>query len=358
MGERFLVVRLGAIGDVVHALPLASAIKDARPNAHLTWAVEPVPGQVLLGNPDVDEILTIDTKAWRKNLPWGGFSALMRDLRAVRAVRADVALDAQGLLKSGLLAWASGASVRVGFAHRFCREGMNVVFTTHQASPPEESHHVVEKNLSLLAPLGLPIPPRERCRFPLHETGEEGEEAEKHLAGAGRPLLVMHAGGGWATKRWAPARFARLGDSWCEVEGGEVLLVWGPGDEEATEEVRSAMRTRPRVAPATSVRAMLALIRRGDCFAGGDSGPMHLAAAVGVRCLAIMGPTEPVRNGPWGAGHLVLHHRLACSGCYARRCPDVECLERVGVEEAVEGLRRLRLAHEKRDRMCEDRKVS
>ena len=109
-------------------------------------------------------------------------------------------------------------------------------------------------------------------------------------------------------------------------------------------EVTDAMKTEPFVAPATSVREMMALIRRGSCFVGGDSGPLHLAAAMGVKCLAIMGPTEPVRNGPWGEGNLVLHRRLACSGCYARKCPDIECLERVKVEEAIDALNRLQSA--------------
>lgn len=352
MGERFLIVRLGAIGDVVHALPLASAIRDARPDARIAWAAEPGPAQALLENPDVDEILTVDTRAWRRSPIAGGFSALRRDLRAVRSVNADVALDAQGLIKSGLLTWASKAPVRVGFEHRFCREGMNVLFTTHQALPPEDPHHVVEKNLSLLKPLGLPVPPRAKYRFPVLETRREREGAEKYLESAGhagdRSLLVIHPGGGWATKRWAPARFARLADHWRESGAGDVLLIWGPGERETAEAVRSAMRTRPLVAPDTGIREMMALIRRGDFFAGGDSGPAHLAAAMGVRCLMIMGPTEPVRNGPWGSGHLALHHRLACSGCYARKCPDVECLERVEAEEAIAGLNRLRPGHEKR----------
>ena len=352
MGERFLIVRLGAMGDVVHALPLAAAIRDARPGAHIAWAVGPGAADVLLENPDIDEVLIIDPGAWRRSPPAGGFSALRRDLRAVRSVNADVALDAQGLVKSGLVTRASGAPMRVGFEHRSCREGMNVLFTTHQALPPENPHHVVEKNLSLLRPLGLPVPPKEKFRFPLHETRREAEQAEKYLESAGcaddRPLLVIHPGGGWATKRWAPARFAGLADHWMESGTGEVLLIWGPDERRIAEEVESAMRTRPRVAPATSVREMMALIRRGDCFAGGDSGPMHLAAAMGVRCLAIMGPTEPVRNGPWGpGGRFVLHHRLACSGCYARKCPDVECLDRVKVEEAIDGMNRLLRGDEK-----------
>ena len=342
MSKRFLIIRLGAIGDVVHTLPLAAAIKDARPDSHITWAVEPAPREVLLGNSDIDEILTIDTKAWRRNLFSGGYSVLRSDLLALKNAGADVALDAQGLIKSGFLSWASKAPVRIGFAHRFCREGMNVLFATHHVLPPESPHHVVEKNLSLLEPLGLPIPLEDQYRFPLHEIPGEGEQAERLLERMGhrdgRPLLIIHPGGAWVTKRWAPNRFAQLADHWQENDLGDVFLIWGPGEEKIVEDVASSMRTQPLVAPATNIREMMAFIRRGSCFVGGDSGPIHLAAAMGVRCLAIMGPTEPVRNGPWGKENSVLHHRLACSGCYARKCPDIECLERVKVAEVVSAL--------------------
>jgi len=352
MGTRFLIIRLGAVGDIVHTLPLAAALRDAHPEAHITWAAEPSPSMVLQGNPDLDEVLTVDTRAWRRNLPGGGFAVLRRDLRAVRDVGADVAIDAQGLIKSGILALASGAGIRVGFEHRFCREGMNIFFTTHRAFPPGGPHHVVEKNLSLLAPLGIPSPSPGAFRFPLAEMPEEAEGAESFLRREGlaesRPLLIVHPGAGWPTKRWDPARWARLADAWTAKTGGGVLLTWGPDEEEIARRVAAAMRTSPKVAPKTDIREMTSLIRRCDVFAGGDTGPLHLAAALGVRCLAIMGPTEPSRNGPWGQGHVVLHHRLACSGCHLRACPDIECLDRIGVDEAVRRLEMLWSAHEMR----------
>ncbi|MEK6709689.1 MAG: glycosyltransferase family 9 protein [Nitrospinota bacterium] len=351
MSRCVLIIRLGAVGDVVHALPLASAIRDAWPDARIVWAAEPSPSTLLLENPDVDEVLTVDTRAWRRNLPGGGLAVLRRDLRAVRRLGADIAVDAQGLLKSGFIAWASGAPTRVGFEHRACREGMNVLFTTRQAAPPAGPHHVVEKNLRLLEPLGIPVPPPEARRFPLRERPGEGEVAEgfyrREELAARRPLLVVHPGAGWPTKRWAPERFAALGDAWNGATGGGVLLTWGPDEEEIVRQVAAAMRTRAAVAPPTSIREMTALIRRGDVFAGGDTGPLHLAAALGLPCLAIIGPTDPVRNGPWGPGHAVLHQPLACSGCYGRACPDIECLGRIEAPEAARRLLGIWKAHEK-----------
>lgn len=346
MSDRFLIVRLGAVGDVVHALPLASAIRGAYPNAHIVWAVAPGTSPLLEENPDIDQIFIVDTKAWRLRRPFKALSDIRRCVSSLREIRADVAIDAQGLIKSGLIVLASGAGRRVGFDQRACREGLSAVMMTHHAPAIEGPHHVIEKNLSLLGHLGIDSPAREAIRFSLPERTEEGEEAASFLQSeglsSGRPLMVVHPGAGWETKRWDTARYAALGDSWIEMSGGSLLLTWGSEEEEATSRrMAAAMHGGATVAPRTSLRQLAALLRRANVFAGGDSGPLHLAAALGVRCLAIIGPTDPLRNGPWGEGHEVLHHRLACSGCYGRTCPDIECLDRIGADEAILALRRL-----------------
>ncbi len=345
MSDRFLIVRLGAVGDVIHALPLAAALRKGFPDAHIGWAVEPGASPLLRDNPAIDALCVVDTRAWRRGSPGARITALRGDLRKLREVRADVAIDAQGLIKSGFLARVSGAQVRIGFEHRSCREGMNVLFMTDWADPPPGPHHVVEKNLSLLGPLGAALPAGGEVAFPLPDLSEEVEGAESFLRreglAAGRPLLMMHPGAGWETKRWDEGRYGALGDAWVGMTGGGVLLSWGPGEEELARRVAGEMKSPVKVAPPTGIRELAALIGRCDIFAGGDSGPLHLAAALGVSCLAVMGPTDPVRNGPWGRGHAVLHHRLACSGCYGRTCPDIECLERIGAEEAVRALDQL-----------------
>lgn len=346
MSERYLIIRLGALGDIIHALPLAAAIRDAKPAAQIFWAADPAVGVVLEGNPDVDKIIPIETRKWRKNLFSGGFSngisGVSAALSRLRGCAPDVAVDAQGLLKSGIIALVSGAKKRVGFSHGACREGLNVVFTTDWAEPPPHPHHVVEKNLSLLSPLGIPRPPLDRLRFPLPEKDHETVFAENFLrtAGceAGEPLLIIHPAAGWVTKQWAPERYAALGDAWPQMTGGRVLITWGPGEAPLAEAVAAAMKAPSILAPPTSIRELAALIRRASIFAGGDTGPLHMAAALGRNCLALMGPTNPVRNGPWGKGHAVLHEQLACSGCYLRKCADIECLERLDTPRAVAAL--------------------
>ncbi len=351
MTDRFLLVRLGAVGDVIHTLPLAGAVRDAFPSSKIFWAVAPGPSVLLEENPDIDQVVVVDSKSWRGRGLLGIPSELRRTFDLLNSPGADVAIDAQGLIKSGVISWASGARMRIGFEQRACREGLNVVFTTHRARAIEGPHHVIEKNLSLLGPLGVSRPLDGEIRFPLPERAGEGEEAESWLRRegllSGHPLLIMHPGAGWETKRWEAGRYAALGDAWARISAGRTLLTWGPGEEEEAQGVAEAMQTRAALAPPTGIRQLMALIRRADVFAGGDTGPLHLAAALGVKCLALFGPTEPRRNGPWGAGHAVLHHRLACSGCYGRTCPDIECLDLIGADKAILAIRNLWNTHEK-----------
>ncbi|MBT4093540.1 MAG: glycosyltransferase family 9 protein, partial [Nitrospinaceae bacterium] len=236
MSDRFLIVRLGAVGDVVHALPLASAIRAAYPNAHIAWAVAPGTSPLLEENPDINQVLIVDTKAWRLKRPLKALSDIRQCIASLREIRADVAIDAQGLIKSGLIVLASGAERRVGFEQRACREGVSATMMTHHALALERPHHVIEKNLSLLTQLGVDIPAREAIRFDLHERVEEGETAASFLGreglSNGRPLMVIHPGAGWETKRWDVARYAALGDSWIEMSGGGLLLTWGSEEEE------------------------------------------------------------------------------------------------------------------------------
>lgn len=351
MIDRILIVRLGAVGDVIHTLPLAAALRRKFSDVCIGWAVEPGAYPLLAGNPAINEVCLVDTRKWRKGSIRERARSLKVDFQKVRDFRADIAIDAQGLIKSGLLTWGSGAKVRVGFENRFCREGMNVLFTNVWSQPPTRPHHVVEKNLSLLNSLGVSASVGDEVEFPLPDLSPEMEAVDAFLRSKGladgRPLLMIHPGAGWETKKWDEKRYASLGDAWVKMSEGHVLLSWGPGEENAARRVADAMEDVADLLPSTNIRKLAALIQRCDIFAGGDSGPLHIAAALGIPCLAVMGPTDPVRNGPWGPNHFVLHHNLACSGCYLRTCPDIECLDRIGANEAIQGLSYLWESHEK-----------
>jgi lipopolysaccharide heptosyltransferase I len=303
---RIALVKLSSLGDVVHALPAAHALRRAFPDAHLTWVVEARERAILEGNPDLDQILHVDTRFWRKEFTkaggpavvWGKLAGLIRRLRAGRF---DVALDLQGLWKSGALTWLTGAPLRVGFTARHCREPWNILFTNRRVVPPRSATHVVEKNLALLQALNVPAG---EAVFPI-ATDPQGEDAaEAFLTAQGvKPqdlLVALYLGAGQARKRWPLPAFRTLADQMASRLGARVLVLWGPGEESLVREFREGVPPTTLVAPLTSIPELTSLIRRVSLLIGGDTGPLHIGAAVGRPVIGLYGPTDAARNGPFG----------------------------------------------------------
>lgn len=308
---KIALIKLSSLGDVVHALPLAASLRARHPGASITWVVEVREAAVLEGHPALDAILTVDTRGWRRRRGPGSLLALGRAVaglrRRLRRAAFDVAVDAQGLLKSGVLAALTGARCRIGFAARHCREPLAAAFTNRRVTPPA-GRHVVEQYLALLEPLG---PGPTSLDFHLPDDGPAGEAVERVLAEAGlKPhhrMVVLSPGAGRPDKRWPAAAFGRLAGRLVEEAAAQVLVVWGPGEGELARAVVAAARpARPALAPPTDLRGLVALLRRASLVVAADTGPLHLAAALGRPCLGLYGPTRPERNGPFGPGHAVV----------------------------------------------------
>jgi lipopolysaccharide heptosyltransferase I len=303
------IVKLSALGDVVHATPVAEALADAFPSARLTWVVERRAAALLRDHPRLAEVVTIDTRAWRRIRTPAGALALARTLRGLRlhlsASRFDVALDLQGLVKSGVVTAATGAPLRIGFAARFRRERLNGIFTNHHVTPPSAARHVVEQYLSLLEPLGV-TSPRVAFRLPAHEAAE-GRIDEFFAASGLKPhgrVVVLNPGAGKAAKRWPVERFRELATRLGREAGARVLVLWGPGEQAPARTIAEAPGAV--LAPPTDLETLIAVMRRAGLVVAGDTGPLHVAAAVGVPCVGLYGPTSGARNGPYGAGHRTL----------------------------------------------------
>ncbi len=312
------IVKLSSLGDVIHALPVAHALRRCFPAARLMWIVEARESPILKGHSDLDGILTVDTRRWRKLIRRGSgvgevWAELLSLTRMVRGARFDAVIDLQGLVKSGLITALTGATLRVGFARRRCREPLNSLFTNRRVEPSQA--HVVDQYLSLLEPLGV----RDReAVFNVPSNADAERTIDEFLAPEGiKPrdcLIALNPGAGRPSKRWPLSHYRRLAERLSVEAGVRVLLLWGPEERLMAREIGAGPGTRagypresvgrvgarPILAPQTTLTELTALLRRCDLMVASDTGPLHLAAALGIPALGLYGPTRSERNGPYG----------------------------------------------------------
>jgi heptosyltransferase-1 len=307
---RIALVKLSALGDVLHALPAAHALRACLPGCELTWIVERREAAILAGNPDVDHVIPVDTRVWRREFrqPGGAhtvFVKLRGLVRRFRSLRFEVALDLQGNVKSGSITALTGAPVRIGFALGHCREAANVLFTTRRARKPAGPVHVVEENFALLSALGLSRAALGSPAYPIAaDPAAEATAAalfEAEGLKADTPVVVLLPGSGGDGKRWPAEAYRRLGDELALRLGARILLGWGPGEESLARTIGTGMRAAPVIPPPTSIPELIAVVRRAALVIGADTGPVHIAATLGIPTVALYGPTDARRNGPWGA---------------------------------------------------------
>ncbi|MFN0122524.1 MAG: glycosyltransferase family 9 protein [Blastocatellia bacterium] len=321
---RILIVKLGSIGDVVHTLPALAALRRAYPRAHIAWAVESGgPAKLLRDNPCLDDLLVLNMRGWRKTLAEGQtrgeITAAIRRLRGF-----DLALDFQGLLKSAAIARLSGAPRRIGFARAALREPASAWLLTETVNV-DDSDQIIRKNLQLVRALG--IEPGDHFEFPIALAPEDEQFAEQQLSAHNGALAIINPGGGWPTKLWNTAGFAAIADRLREQYGLPSVITYGPGEQALAESVAAASRTGAQPLD-TTLKQFFALARRARLFVGGDTGPLHLAAAAGAPILGIYGPTPARRNGPFAPDDIVVERfDLDCrTDCFRRSCGHTSCM--------------------------------
>jgi heptosyltransferase-1 len=302
---RLLVVRLGSLGDLIHTLPAVAAIRLTHPFAQIDWLVDRAHRELLDLVPVISSTIPL-----RKPTGDGWIQAL----RELRARRYDVAIDFQGLIKSAVLARLSGAARVIGFSRRAAREGAASLFYTERVAVPDAGH-VVHKNLALAGRLGAPV---HRLEFPLMPL-PSGALDELTANGIDRFALV-NGGAAWPNKRWPPERFGRIAAWLHERHGLRSVVLWGPGEESLAQAIVDAASGAAILAPPTSLTDLVALAGRATLMISGDTGPTHVAAALGTPVVALFGPTDPERNGPWDAGDVTVSRYQVCDCHYQRRC--------------------------------------
>lgn len=313
-----LIVLLGAIGDVVCGLPLLQRLRASWPSARIGWAVEPAAAPLLFGHPALDDVIVFRRGAGRR--------ALIEFLRAVRDVHPALTLDLQRHFKSGLTSWYSGAPRRIGFHWRNSREG-NRLFNTESIGPVTDFTPKLGHFLRFADHLGVALAP---VSFGLAAGTAEREAVAPWCDSAGQRFAALYVGSTWPSKRWLVESTARFCAALSE-RGLGVLLVGGRSDAPfARAVVAAGATTAVNAAGRLTLREVVAVMERAALAVGPDSGPMHIATAVGTPVVALFGPTSPARSGPWGCSHLVVRAEVPCMPCYLRRCPIGQlCMERI-----------------------------
>jgi lipopolysaccharide heptosyltransferase I len=314
--RRIALIKPSALGDVVHALPVLTALRRRFPQAHLTWVVGSAYAPLLRGHPDLDEVLPFERRAdWLR-----GARAHARFFLELRRRRFDLVVDLQGLLRSGLMAAATGAARRVGAST--AREGARWFYTDVVAVPPLHRAHAVERYWRLAEALGAGGP--KEFRVPILPEAERW--AAQALADLPRPWLMLGPGARWPTKRWPAEHFAELARRARACCGGAVVLV-GSADEAP---LATALR-RLLVGPVldlvgrTTLPQLVALLARADVLLANDTGPLHLADALGRPVVAPYTCTRARLTGPYRSLHRVVETGVWCAGSYRKRCARLEC---------------------------------
>jgi lipopolysaccharide heptosyltransferase I len=303
---RVAIVRLTSLGDVVHTLPLAHALRRHRPTPYIIWIVEEREQALLLDNPAVDELVVGPTRRWRRGLrtPRGAIRVLTEWKTLwdrLRSLRIDVVIDVQGLMKSAHFTMLTRAPIRIGFGWRHARDPLASFFATHRVTPPSEAVHIVDKNLSLLAPLGIA---RHDVGFPIPVVPDAEARAVAFLEAYGvtphdRVVALLPATR-QAVKQWPPESYRALALRLMKHGGIRLLLLGGPGERALLQAISRGIEDQVLQSVDGSIADLVALLRRTHLAVGNDTGPLHLAAALDVPAIGLYGPTRADRNGPYG----------------------------------------------------------
>jgi heptosyltransferase-1 len=359
--QNILLIKLSALGDVVHTFPVLNKLRARYPKARIDWLVASDLAELLHGNPAINNVIEFPRDDWATPWRWAPYARAARLVAQLRAAQYDLVLDLQGQLRSAIFAFASGAPARIGFdkprkdiwktltreipdeakkhAWQGAREGSWLAYT-HYIALPTLDLHPVERYLAVAPLIGLdeaapdfsfPIPPEASTRI--------DALLDYYDIGKARPLAALAPGTNWDTKQWRPDRFAEVARHFLQ-KGFAVVLMGSDGERPLCEQVAALAPGAVDLAGETTLAELAALIRRATICVTNDSGPMHLAAALDRPAVGIFGPTDPVWAGPYRRAGAVLRAEVPCSPCYLRELPRCmhghACMEKVSAAAVID----------------------
>jgi len=324
---------MSAFGDVVHGIPTLCALRDAMPDAFIGWLAEGRMGDVLEGHPALDTLIRVPRRFWKSP------REIWRMRNRLRELEFETAIDLQCLTKSAIAAWLSGARRRIGKAGEEGRE-LSRWFHNELAEPGGE--HVIEHYLGMLKPLGIHTT---SVRFDLRETAEEARTIDQYLHErglGGRPCGLLNPGAGWPSKMWPTVRYGAMARHLGREFAMPSVALWGvPSERPMAERIVETSARNGHIAPPTTMRELAALCRRSAIFIGSDTGPMHLAAAVGTPTVSLHGPSRAEWCGAYGPQTVRLQVRYEAGTATERRTADDSAMQEITLKMVYEACDRL-----------------
>ena len=345
-----LIVKLSAIGDVVHVLPLLEVLKKGFPGARIDWLVEEAASRVIEGHPAIHRIILSRRKSWQKKLtekvnPLSLLGEISGFLKELRLCEYDLVFDLQGLLKSGVLVGFSKGKRKVGMSGS--REGARL-FLNERPIPVNYGQHAIDRYLKVAEYLGCDSAGWSG-HIPFFEPDRRSIDQILDLDGIEKkPLVAINPIARWPTKLWNPERFAVLAERIRDELACEIVFTGSSIDRPLINRISRMMGRAPlNVAGRTNLKELAYLYTRCRLLVTTDTGPMHMAAAMGCPVVALFGPTAPWRTGPYGKGHKVIRADVECSPCFKKKCDHMKCMEEITVEKVFEGVREVSERSEK-----------
>ncbi len=328
--SNILVIKMSSLGDVMHALPSLHALRSLYPAAKISWLVEPQFAGLLPGKPYIDEKIVFYKNDLKKKNLLEKFAYLKKLRTELHSRHFDLVIDLQGLLKSSLVALLSGCSNRIGYCEM--REGSFLV--TRAICGPNSKNHVVERYLDVIRYLGAKV---DKAVFPLPDFAQQEARIKDilHQQGVTGKYAVFFPGSRWVTKEWPLERYAELAKKFVK-EGVSVVIAGGPADREKGIKIKAGADC-PQVVNLVGQTDMLdiaALVKNSCVCVGGDTGPLHVAAAAGAPTVTMFGPISSDRTRPYGELNTSIITTAPCSPCFKRTCPKTFiCMDTISVDE-------------------------
>ena len=333
-----LIIKLSAIGDVVQTLPALEAIKRIYPDSDITWVVEEAAADILDGHPLIGRLLVSHRKSWTRMLRnpltfFQGLGNIVRFFRELRSTLYDIAIDFQGLFKSGILIGLARAQRKIGFDRT--RE-LSYLFLNERLPAYDIEKHALERYLDVARYLGE-NDPSPSCTLPIAQELPRIKQKIESLKPEGRMLVVINPVARWKTKLWSERKFAELADRLITERNVMVIFTGSHEDVPVNARILAMMEQHAvNWAGETTLKELAALASLCAVFITTDTGPMHLAAAAGTKVVALFGPTAPWRTGPFGPSHVAVRVGLVCSPCFKKTCDEnVRCMEEITVDEVM-----------------------